>query len=465
MEKSVISERLKNVYDDLSTEIITNTIIDFQEVLKEKYLKTEEVIELVTTNIPNGIKIYDDLGNKFDAICSIGDKEFKVTKEVLERDDYFKYVFFHEFVHSISYKKHNGTQYMGFYSADVNDDYEFKSKAFNEVVTEYLTLKRNKLHDYEKKDGSLSGYDLGTVELELICKIIPEEELIDAYFNHPQDLEEILTKYHMNMDEILYSFYSFEEMDYDIYCLTNRRGIHYLDRLYKLIDGEKFLFYNMLDAIGEINTEDEFNRKWEILLSEQDMKYNFYSIDGLLRYGELCRDIDRLNISENNPIYKRVTKDIINKYRKLISIFDNEDNNQILKELYEIYHKDYHEYFNFIKDDFISLPYTFLEEVKSNFELYDIEMYPRVYPYLEKEQTTIDKVEFRKVACEEANIQIYIFIINGHYYLESNYDDTTIVDKGNCIFEVRYGNQVETLNLNDNTYIANDNKYQIKELY
>ncbi len=33
MEKSVISERLKNVYDDLSTEIITNTIIDFQEVL------------------------------------------------------------------------------------------------------------------------------------------------------------------------------------------------------------------------------------------------------------------------------------------------------------------------------------------------------------------------------------------------------------------------------------------------
>ncbi len=33
MEKSVISERLKNVYDYLSTEIITNTIIDFQEVL------------------------------------------------------------------------------------------------------------------------------------------------------------------------------------------------------------------------------------------------------------------------------------------------------------------------------------------------------------------------------------------------------------------------------------------------
>lgn len=451
MKKEEIINLLKQKYDDFSSDIISNSIYEFQEVFNQKYLKTEEVINLVTTNIPNGIKIYDNVSVKFDATCSIKDKEFKITKSCLDDKDYFSYLFFHEFIHSISFKKYD-INYMGFYTLELDDDYSFKSRAFNEAFTEFLTLKRNEKYNYKKDNGSLSGYELGAVELDLICKIIPEDELIDAYFNKPYSLDNILKKYNMNLDEILYAFYSLEEMDYETYALTNNYGLKNPQNIFKIITGERYIFYNLLDALDK----EEINKKWDILFKEHNIKYDFFKIDGLLRYGVLSRELDKINIE--------IPEEIIEKCKYLNKLNDK-DNNQVLKELNSIYKDNYLKYYQLFKDEAGPLAYMFLKEIKNNYELYDIEKYPRVYPYLEKEKQTIENVTFKKIRCDEAKIIFYIFIINGNYYIESNYDDTTIKEVSNKVYEIRYSDQIEILDLNNNTYEKDNSKYNIVEMY
>ena len=125
-----------------------------------------------------------------------------IEKEVLDNQDYFEYVFFHEFIHAISYRKFNEKQFMGFYTTTKGDDYEFKVRSFNEAFTEYLTLKRNKMVGYKIENGILSGYELGALEIEMLENIIPKEKLINSYFNEPNLLENLLNEYHMNIDEI-----------------------------------------------------------------------------------------------------------------------------------------------------------------------------------------------------------------------------------------------------------------------
>lgn len=464
MDKIEIQTKLEKVFDDFTTEVLTKSIFDFQRLFNEKYLKTEEVINLVITNIPNGIKLYDNNGSVFDATCSIKSQEFKINKEVLNDREYFDYVFFHEFIHSISYKKCNGLQYMGFYTLEKGEDYSFKSTSFNEVVTEYIALKRNEMYNYKKESGVLSGYDLGAVELKLLTKIIPEEEIINSYFNEPDQLDNILKKYNMNLDEIFYSFHQFENMALDVHALERKYGIQYIDRLFKLIDAERYFFYNLLDSFGDIKTEEEFNKKWSILLSEYDLKYNFYNIDGIFKYGMLYKDIEKLNISSNNQIYIQ-EKEKIEKYNFLFKIFEKEDNDLILEKLSNIYKEDYRKYSDLVKDDFAILSYTFLNKLKNNYELADIEIYPRVYPYLKQEKTTIDKVEFKKIRCEEIKMNVYIFNINGNNYVECNYDDAIIKKKTNTLFEVTIYDHTGILDLEKKIYTTPNKEVKFFDLY
>lgn len=460
-----IQNRLSKNYDDFTTKTLSSSIIEFQELFKEKYYTTDQVIEIVIENIPNGIVIYDDKNEKFDSVCAMTSGEFKISKTVLNDNEYFSYIFFHEFLHSISYKKHNNMQFMGFYTIEKGKDYEFKSKAFNEAFTEFMTLKRNKMCNYNPENKFLSGYDVGAHELEILTKIIPEQELIDCYFNKPNLLEKILKKYRMNMDEIFYSFYALEGMEYDIKALEEKRGLVKPQNLFKIIDGERYFYYNLLDSFGKVESEKEFNNKWSILLSELNSKYNFYNIDGIFRYGELFRDIDKIGIRESTIIENKASKENLIKYKLLYKIFNTENKENILYELYKIYSEDYNKYWDLLKDDFAILAYTFLDKIKNNYQLYDIEMYPRVYKYLENENTTIKNVDFEKISCEEEKIKFYIFNINDNTYIESNYDDTIVNRINKYEFEVKYGNQRGVLNIEKNIYEINNVRYNIKKIY
>lgn len=465
MNREDIQLKLKERYDDFSVELLTNALLDFQQLYNEKYLRTDEAINLLFTNTPNGVKVYDDVGGKWDAVCSLSSREFKVNRDLLDKKDYLNYVFFHEFIHAISFKKHNGIQFMGFYAIDKGDEYRFKSESFNEIITEYITLKRNDLYSYKNDDGSLSGYEVGANELKILLKIINEDEFINAYFNVQDDLENILKKYNMNMDEVFYGFHSLIESEADIYSLENRRGLSVPQNIFRIIDGERYLFYNYVDSFGEVQNEIDFNRKWNILLLEKELKYNFYSFDGLLRYGELVSDIDKLNISNENEIYKKIGTSIIEKYRYLDGIFRNENIEEVLGKIYEIYKNDFNKYWDLFQDDFVSLVYTFLKDVKNNFQLYDLEIYPRVYPYLKQENAKIEDVNFSKISCDELKTKFYIFNINGNTYVDINYDDSTMVKKTNTLFEVRYGNNVDILDLSKNIYIVNNVEHQCKVVY
>ena len=465
MEKDQIQKKLSEKYDELTTKVLTGTIFEFQELFKEKYLTTEDVISLVTQNIPKGIVIYTDKDDIFDATCSISTGEFKVHKEAMNEEDYFKYIFFHEFIHSISFKKHGDMQFMGFYTIEKGEEYEFKSRAFNEAVTEFMALKRNKMCGYEPENKYLSGYDVGTDQLNLLTKVIPEEELIGAYFNEPGKLEEIFIKYGMNMDELFYAFYLLEEKEYEVHSLEARRGLDNAQDAVRIIDGERYIFYNMLDHFGEVKSEEEFNKKWAILLSELDLKYNFFKIDGIFKYGQLVADMEKLNLGKNELVDSKVSSKILEKYARLNGIVNPEDKMATLKELSDIYHKDYNEYWSLVQDDFAILAYMFVENIKNNYQLYDIESYPRVYPYLEKENATIEDVDFGKRICEEENIKFFVFNIKGKIYIESNYDDTTVSEISENLFEVTYADQRGVLNIKDNTYEIGGNKFEVKQIY
>lgn len=465
MNKEHICNKLCKKYNNFTSSILTNAILEFQELFKEKYCSTDTVIERISEVIPNGIVIYDDKNEKIDAICAISSGEIKVGKSILSEKDYFDYVFFHEFIHSISFKIHNNMQFMGFYTIEKGEDYEFKSEAFNEAFTEFITLKRNKMLNYEPENKHLSGYDVGAHKLEIITKIITEEELIDSYFNCPNKLEEIFNKHKMNIDEIFYCFYALEGMENEVNALETKRGLESPQNLFKIIDAERYLYSNLLDSFGEIESNVEFDKKWIILLSELSSKYNFYNIDGIFRYGELCRDIDRLNLEKNDFIDKEISAEKINKYRLLNTIFNTEDKNRILNELYKIYFEDFNKYWELLIDDFAILAYIFLNTIKNNYQLYDIEIYPRVFPYIKKENADINEVDFEKISCEEENIKFYIFNINKNTYVESNYDDTTIHKINGDEFQVKYSDQVGILNIKNGSYEINDKKYMVKKIY
>ena len=460
MNKEEIQSKLSEHYDEFTVETLSNTIIEFQELFKEKYLTTDKVVEIVCMNIPKGIILYDDIEGKFDATCSITEGEFKVSKNILKETEYFKYTFFHEFIHAISFRKHNSMQFMGFYTIEKGEDYEFKSRAFNEAFTEFIALKRNKLYNYLPESLSFSAYDVGATELELLTKIIPEEELIDCYFNSSDLLDDILQKYNMNMDEIFYSFHVLEEAEYDIKALEERKALDRPQNIFRIIDGERFLYYNLLDHFGEVQNKEEFDKKWSILLSETNSKYNFYPIDGIFRYGQLCSDIDRLGIESD-----LVPKETLDKYRFLSSIFESEDKLKILEELYKIYTDNYHKYWDLVKDDFAVLAYTFLDKVKNNYQLYDIEIYPRVYKYLKEENAQLEDVDYEKLRCEEEKISFFVFNINNNIYIESNYDDTTVTRINENEFEVKYADQRGILNIANDTYEINGNSFHVKRVY
>ena len=464
MENNKIKQLL-SMYDDFTKDIFINTILEFEKTFGEKYLSIEKIIKLLITNIPKGIKVYDDIDNKFDAICSIESKEFKIDKHILEDKEYFNYVFFHEFIHAISFKTYDDTRYMGFYSLDKGEEYSFKSESFNEAFTEFLTLKRNKICNYKKQDGSLSGYDLGATEIELLTKIVGEDELTNAYFNEPYKLENIFNKYNMKMDEIFYSIHVFEENDYELFNLTNKYGMKNVNNLNRIIDGERYIFYNFLDSFGEPTNEEEFNYKWNTLLSERTLKYSFWDIDGIFRYGSLIDDVKKLKISKNNKVLKTLTKEKIDRYSLLNDIFKLEDKNKILKELSKIYHNSYKDYYSLLKDDFAVLSYTFLDKLKNNYQLYDIEIYPRVYPYLKLEKATIDDVKFSKIECSEMKTKINIFSIKGNNYIECNYDDTIINKKSNSLFELSYGKQTDLVDIDKKTYTTKDKIYNCTIIY
>ena len=465
MNREQIYNKLYGKYNEFTSLILTNTILEFQELFEEKYYNTDKVIESVIEVIPKGIVLYDDKDEKFDAICAVSSGEFKVGKSILSEKEYFNYVFFHEFIHVISYKRHNNMQFMGFYTIEKGEDYEFKSEAFNEAFTEFITLKRNKMFNYEPENKCLSGYDVGAHEIEIITQIIPEEKLIDSYFNYPNQLEEVFKKYKMNIDEIFYCFYALEGMENEVNALETRRGLEKPQNIFKIIDAERYLYYNLLDSFGEIENKIEFDKKWNILLSEVSSKYNFYNIDGIFRYGELCRDIDKLNLEKDDLIEKKISIENINKYRLLNTIFNTEDKKSILNELYNIYSEDFNKYWELFKDDFAILAYTFLDSIKNNYQLYDIEIYPRVFKYIKKENVDIKEVDFEKVSCEEENIKFYIFNINNNTYIESNYDDTFIFKINNDEFEVKYGNESGILNIKNGTYEINNKKFLVKKLY
>ena len=58
-----------------------------------------------------------------------------------------------------------------------------------------------------------------------------------------------------------------------------------------------------------------------------------------------------------------------------------------------------------------------------------------------------------------------MFNIKDKIYIESNYDDTTVSEISDNLFEVTYADQRGILNIKDNTYEIGGKSFEVKELY
>ena len=442
MNKSeIVSELKKTNYDEFSCDILGDSILEFQELFKEEFVKTNVAIEQICKNIPKGIVIYENDDDVFDATCSISDGEFKVNKETTQDMNYFRYLMFHEMLHAISFKdfmEHN--IFMGFYSADNGEEYEYKSIAFNEAFTEFMTLKRNKMVGFEF-DGSLSGYELGVQKIEMITKIIPENELIDAYFNHPYELEKIFEENGLNLDDAFYAIHLLEGKQKSESMLEQKRGLDEPNDALKIVEANRIMLCNLSDALGKPENEEEFIKKWLVLLSERNMKYKFWDIDGIGCFTEFLFDLYDLELDESqiSQVLEelKIPEDIFYKYRMLCDIFGSEEKYGILQGLLEIYKNDYDEYFELLRDDAPSLCYRFFDSIPNNFFLYDIELYPRLAQYL-NEDDDIDSIKYQKIRCENQDINFYVFTIGSDRIIECEYDNVNVEQEEENLYKVTF---------------------------
>ena len=65
MNREHIYNKLHGIYNEFTSLILTNTILEFQKLFEEKYYNTDTVIKSVIEIIPKGIVVYDDKDEEY----------------------------------------------------------------------------------------------------------------------------------------------------------------------------------------------------------------------------------------------------------------------------------------------------------------------------------------------------------------------------------------------------------------
>lgn len=413
MEKNEIERRIKEKYNDKYTiKMFTNFVVEFQECFSN-IMGTEELINRIKEKVFGNIKIIDEFKNKSLDGRYGEDGYIYLKKSVLQNERYVKYLLFHEMLHAVTIvTDENGKEVMDGFSYLKNG----YGMGLNEAMTEYLTQVRNE--KVESYYGDLiSGYRTIVEQIRRLILIIGDEELKKAYFYNPERLKEIFKNNKMNYDELELAFRELYGKDDDVYLMGNGKKL-INNNNYKLHRFSKIIFKNYENAIGEINSLEDFKRKYKIFQTNVD-----YQCDCIITmtgeyYKKITQDISKL-IKRGNSFdeIKEVLQDLninVNVLQNMYSVARCfvKDKNETAVNLYEYYKKRPDEYISFFCQNYGMIFDYFREyDAEPNDEmLYTYLKYP-LMGLLIKEDSDIEysDVSYYDIKEKDINLNMFIF--------------------------------------------------------
>lgn len=420
MNKYEIEKSLRKKYtDEYTIKMFTNFVLEFQECFSD-IMKTEEVIDRIKKNVFGNILIVEEFKNK-NLDGRYDDGLIQLKKSSTENERYIKYLLFHEMIHAItSVKDENGEEIMMGFSY-LKEGY---GMGLNEGMTEYLTQIRNER--FEKDYGDLmSGYRSLVEQIRRLILIIGDNDLKKCFFYNPTSLKELLNTNKMSYDEIEFAFRNLYGKDEEIKRIGKGNKLNDIHN-YKLHAFSETIFNNFSNAIGEVNTLEDFKKKYSIFQTYTDGEYDSIVTMFMTYYRQMGEDVDNLlkngiTLNEIKNIFEILkinmeTLKIIFKFSKCFV----EDKNKSAINLYTFNQKAPHLYMRIFSQNYGTILDHF-SELDSYFDsnkLYDAFRYTFIGLLL-KEHPEIDfsDVSYDHIQDEKSKINIIIFqTSNGKKY-------------------------------------------------
>ena len=416
MTKNEIKKSLQEKYtDEFTVKVFTNFVLEFQECFSD-ILPTEELIQRIKKNIKGNILLKDEFeNNRLDAQYT-NDGHICLKKSVIPNEKYTKYLLFHEMLHAVtSVRDENGNEIMLGFSYLKNS----YGKGLNEAMTEYLTQIRNK--KFENNPSNLvSDYRTIVEQLKRLILIIGDKKIKECYFYNPDSLKILLNNYGMNYDEIESAFTRLCGCDYDVYAMGHNKKLQNSTN-YKLHKYAEMLFENYSKAIGEVQTLNDFKRKYTIFETCEDGNFDTIIIMYLKYYNQMGKDIDYLlNKGISFSQIKETLKELKINFNSLVTSYNFSkcflpDKNKSAIEIYKYYSKNPDQYIAFFSQNYGMIFHHFSELTEytltpNDNSLYDYSVYPLKGLFLQNHpEFDYSEISYRRIKDKNSKIDLIIF--------------------------------------------------------
>lgn len=448
MNKDEIEKRLKEKdNDEYTIKMFTNFVLEFQECFSD-IMSTEELINRIKKNIFGNIIIKDEFDNK-NLDGRYGDDGYiYLKKSSVENEKYAKYLLFHEMLHAVtSIRDASGKEIMMGFS-HIENSY---GMGLNEAMTEYLTQIRNQKFEINSSDLN-SGYRTIVEQIRRLILIIGDENLKRCYFYNPDSLKELLAKNKINYDELELAYRNLCGKDDDVNAIGNGRKL-YDNENYKLHRFSEIIFNNYANAIGEVNSLEDFKRKYKIFQTYVDGDHDCIITMLMSYYKNMGKDVNRLlkagisfNEIKNALQMLKIDLNILKKMYSFSKCFVN-DKNESAVRVYKFCQKNPNLYISFFRQNYgMMLDYfTECDINPGNDNLYNAERYP-LMGLLLKEHPEIDYSDVSYDYIEEKNSKVTVYIFNS-----SNGKKYAYRINGGIVtqYNDNDGNQIFKYNIND----------------
>lgn len=401
--------------DEFTIKTFANFAFEFQECFSD-ILSTEELIQRIKKNVKGNIIVKDEFENKRLDGQYNKDGYICLKKSVIENESYTKYLLFHEMLHAVtSIRDENGNEIMSGFSY-IEHSY---GKGLNEAMTEYLTQIRNE--KFEKNSSNLiSDYRTIVEQLRRLILIIGDKKIKECYFHKPMAFKDLLNETGMNYDEVESAFNGLCGQDYDVYAMGHNKKLQN-NTNYKLHEYAEILFENYSKAIGEVQTLDDFKRKYKIFETYKDGNFDTIIIMYLKYYNQMGKDIDYL-LNKGIPFsqIKETLKELKINFNSLVTSYNFSkcflpDKNKSAIEIYKYYSKNPDQYIAFFSQNYGMIFDHFSELTEytltpNDNSLYDYSVYPLKGLFLQDHpEFDYSEISYRRIKDKNSKIDLIIF--------------------------------------------------------
>lgn len=262
---------------------------------------------------------------------------------------------------------------------------------------------------------SKNYYRVVVEQMRIMINILGFKDVVTYYFYEPDRFKDFINSKGMNYDEIELSFRELCAKDRKVYNIGNGLKLDSNEN-YKVHRYLKIIFDNFSKAIGEINTLEEFEKKYTFFQTYTD-GMNFCLCTMLIAYyRSIGEDINEL-LSKKIKI--NTIKDVLNRLNIRFDVFKCfygvpklfvQDKNQTAINLYEFYMKDPSLYFSIFAQNYAYIFEHFRKmDAVPDKELYDALRYPIIGALL-KDQREFDFSDVSHCKFEELKSKMHIYL-------------------------------------------------------